>query len=300
MNIGLLDIDSHNFPNLALMKIAAYHKSLGDRVEWWNGLVHYNKVYQAKVFDDTYSRDEDHVVMADEVVKGGTGYGLYNFLPDEIEHSYPDYSLYPKLTKDTAYGFLTRGCPRNCKFCIVTQKEGNQSHKVADLREFWKEQKIIKLLDPNLLACIDHESLLKQLIESKAYIDFTQGLDVRLLNKDNISLLNKVKMKEIHFAWDQMGNTAEIIKKLRLYKKLAKHKPHGFYATVYVLTNFDTTHEEDLERLYQLRELEYDPYVMVYDKANAPRETRLLQRWANNKIIFRSCKKFDDYDHLKG
>lgn len=300
MNIGLIDVDSHNFPNLALMKISAYHKSIGDHVEWWNGLVCYDRVYQAKVFDDTYSKDEDHVVMADEVVKGGTGYGLDNYLPAEMEHTYPDYSLYPKLTEDIAYGFLTRGCPRSCKFCIVTEKEGNQSHKVAGLHEFWKGQKIIKLLDPNLLACLDHESLLNQLIESNAYVDFTQGLDVRLLNKDNINLLNKVKMKEIHFAWDQMGNAAEIIKKLKLYKKLARHKPHGFYATVYVLTNFDTSHEEDLERLYRLRELGYDPYVMVYDKTHAPRETRLLQRWANNKIIFRSCKRFDDYDNQRG
>ena len=94
MKIGLIDVDGHNFPNLALMKISAYHKSKGDQVEWWNGLMHYDIVYQAKVFDETYTKDNNFVVMADKVIKGGTGYGLENKLPDNIEHIYPDYSLY--------------------------------------------------------------------------------------------------------------------------------------------------------------------------------------------------------------
>lgn len=136
MNIGLIDVDSHNFPNLCLMKISAYHKSKGDQVEWWNGLKHYDLVYQSKVFDETYSEDNEFVVMADEVIKGGTGYGLDNKLPEEVEHQYPDYSLYG--IEDTAYGFLTRGCPRSCPFCIVSSKEGRKSIQVADLDEFYR------------------------------------------------------------------------------------------------------------------------------------------------------------------
>ena len=132
MEIGLIDVDSHNFPNLALMKLSSYHKSKGDNVEWWNGLKHYDRVYQSKVFDSTYTKDNEFCVMADEIVKGGTGYDLKNRLPDEIEHAYPDYSLYN--IKSTAYGFLTRGCPRHCPFCIVSEKEGN-THTVADLSE---------------------------------------------------------------------------------------------------------------------------------------------------------------------
>lgn len=152
MNIGLIDVDGHNFPNLALMKISAWHKHLGDHVEWCVPIQRYDRVYQSCVFDDTYSADIDWIPQADEIIKGGTGYGLDNKLPDEIEHIYPDYSLYPDMTYDTAYGFLTRGCPRHCSFCIVGDKEGLYSRKVADLTEFWRGQKNIKLLDPNLLA----------------------------------------------------------------------------------------------------------------------------------------------------
>ena len=293
MKIGLIDVDGHNFPNLALMKISAWHKSQGDTVEWCLPLDHYDIVYQSKVFDETYSPDIEWMPMADNVIKGGTGYGLDNKLPDEIEHIYPDYSIYPELTKDTAYGFLTRGCPRGCKFCIVAGKEGRRSIKVADLSEFWNGQKKIVLLDPNILACRQHTDLLQQLIDSKACVDFTQGLDIRLTTEANISLLNQVKVKEIHFAWD---NAEDDLKPyFERYKALAKHKPHGHYGTVYCLTNFGSTMEQNLYRIYTLRDLGYDPYVMVYDKPNAPREIKDLQRWCNNRFIFRSCEKFEDY-----
>ncbi len=138
MKVGLIDVDSHHFPNLVLMKISAYHKTRGDDVRWAIPLEHYDVVYQSKVFDDTYSSDIDWQPNADRIVKGGTGYGLDNKLSDEIEHIYPDYSIYPELTKDTAYGFLTRGCPRHYGFCIVGGKEGLRSAKVADLSEFWR------------------------------------------------------------------------------------------------------------------------------------------------------------------
>lgn len=111
MKIGLIDVDGHHYPNLALMKLSAWHKSQGDTVEWWWGWGQYDRVYMSKVFDETYTPDIPEPVNAAEIIKGGTGYGLDNRLPDKIEHIYPDYSLYPELTKDTAYGFLSRGCP---------------------------------------------------------------------------------------------------------------------------------------------------------------------------------------------
>lgn len=162
MTIGLIDADGHNFPNLALMKLSGYHKRLGDDVRWWNGFEIYDVVYMSKVFDETYSADVPEPVNAKRVVKGGTGYvrrkdgELQYFvngdwvswvsafsgeiapcirydeiLPPEIEHTCPDYGLYPQHTADTACGYLTRGCPNNCPFCIVSQKEGLVTHKVA-------------------------------------------------------------------------------------------------------------------------------------------------------------------------
>ena len=222
MKIGLIDVDSHHFPNLCLMKLSAYHKTKGDTVEWWNGLEKYDIVYKSKVFTEEYTTEENTVIHADKVIEGGTGYGLENKLPYKIEHCYPDYSLYTERTKNIAYGLLTRGCPRDCPFCIVSQKEGKQSIKVADLSEFWRGQKTIKLLDPNLLACKDHVELLQQLIDSKSYVDFTQGLDARCINEENAELLAKIKVKMIHFAFDDIKQEKSIIEGLKLYKKTNK------------------------------------------------------------------------------
>ena len=138
LKIGLIDVDGHNFPNLPLMKISAYHKSLGDDVEWFFPLNRYDRVYMSKVFD--FTLDYEFCIQADEIIKGGTGYDLKNKLPQEIESMFPDYSLY---NTKTAYGFLTRGCPRGCEFCVVAEKEGKCSRKVADLSSFWNGQKEI-------------------------------------------------------------------------------------------------------------------------------------------------------------
>lgn len=290
----MIDVDGHNFPNLALMKLSAYHKMRGDDVEWVYQMARYDVVYQSKVFDDTYSADIDWIPQADRIVKGGTGYGLDNKLPDEIEHIYPDYDLYPELTRDTAYGYLTRGCPRHCEFCIVGDKEGLRSVKVADLSEFWRGQKYIKLLDPNLLCCKERIELLQQLVYSGSYVDFTQGLDIRAINDQVIDLINRIKIKEIHFAWDNPKQ--DLTTDFAYYAGGAKHKPHGRFGTVYVLTNFGTTMEENLYRIYTLRDLGYDPYVMIYDKPNAPKEIKRLQRWCNNRMIFKACPDFNDYE----
>lgn len=298
MKIGLIDVDGHNYPNLALMKISAYHKARGDSVEWYWGFTEYDRVYMSKVFDETYTPDMPEPLNAKEIVKGGTGYGLGNALPPEIEHCYPDYSLYPELTKDTAYGFLTRGCPNACPFCIVSEKEGRCSRKVSDLSEWWNGQKNIILCDPNILACRDHMELLKQLADSRDWVDINQGLDARLLNQENIEALKAIKIKEVHFVWDLMKNSERIINGLNLWRRYGKRNRHGKWGTVYVLVNFDTTMEDNLNRIYTLESMDFDPYVMVYDKPNAPQEIRDLQRWCNNKAIFKSCK-FDRYKPRK-
>ena len=288
MNIGLIDVDSHNFPNLALMKLSAYHKAKGDNVEWWNGLKHYDRVYQSKVFDDTYTRPFEWVVNADEVIKVGNGYDLKSILPDEIEHTYPDYALYGT---GKAYGFLTRGCPRHCPFCIVGDKEGLISHQVADLDEFWRGQKEVVLIDPNITASKECEKLFDDLINTKSWIEFNQGIDVRLLTDKGADQIDKMKIRMLHFAWDNY--------EFKTYEKLKAIRPllhkRGRELRVYVLTNYNTTHEQDLERVYKLKELDYDPYVMIYDKPNAPRITRRLQRYVNNKTIFYKIDSFEEY-----
>lgn len=291
MKIGLIDVDGHNFPSLPLMKLSAYHKSKGDTVDWWNGFEQYDCIYMSKVFTNEYTPDIDEPCNG-EVVKGGTGYDIENTLPAVVENHRPDYTIYHNFTE--SYGFLTRGCPNNCGFCIVSKKEGCQSRQVAMLDEFWREQREIKLLDPNLLAAPEHEKLLIQLADSGAWVDFTQGLDIRKTNPDNIALLNRIKTKMLHFAWDN----PEIDLTQHFISFLAKSRvkdPRKL--SVYVLTNYSSTHQQNLDRVYTLRALGYTPYIMIYNKATAPRETRLLQRWVNNKIIFRSCERFEDYNN---
>lgn len=296
MKIALYDVDSHHFPNLPLMKLSAWHKAQGDIVEWWSKNGTYDRVYMSKVFDEMYTPDVPEPPNAAEIIKGGTGYSLENCLPDEIEHIYPDYTLYPELTRNMAYGFLTRGCPRRCSFCLVSKKEGQQAKKVADLSEFWHGQKRMKLLDPNLLACPEHPALLEQLAASGAYVDFTQGLDARLLTTDNIAALNRVRKSNIHFAWDYMSESAEVLKGLELYAKRTNRKLHGNYGTVYCLTNFGTTMEENLYRIETLDRMGYNPYVMIFNKPTAPRELRRLQRWCNSIRIRKAVPNFKDYE----
>ena len=296
MRIGLVDVDGHNFPNLCLMKLSAWHKAKGDEVEFAIPLMQYDRIYMARVFDDIYTHDDLTAYQCDEIIKGGTGYGLEKTLPNDIEQMFPDYSLYG--ITDTAYGFLTRGCPRHCPFCIVGDKEGLVSRKVANLSQFWNGQKNIKLLDPNILACADHMDLLEQLANSKALVDFTQGLDARMLTDENIAVLKRIRIKRIHFAWDNPKDKT-VPKALEMFSEKYGLNPKAHNVVVYLLTNYWSTHQQDLERVQWLREHFFVPYVMIYNKPSAPRETRLLQRWVNNKIVFNKVKTFDEFDSKK-
>ena len=306
MKIGLIDVDGHNFPNLALMKLSAWHNRQGDDVGWYDPFSRYDLVYQSKVFANT--PDYQFIINADKVVKGGTGYAIHGAggehyckdddpaLPDEVEHIYPDYALY-HIT-DTAYGFLTRGCPRGCSFCIVAGKEGQRSRKVADLSEFWSGQKNIVLCDPNILACPDWRDLLNQLADSKATIDFNQGLDIRMMTDEKIAAIERLKIKEIHFAWDRYEDKAKVLPKLKMFAR-SDAMPNSHNAICYVLVNHGTTIEQDLERIYTLRDLGYWAYVMVYDKPHASQTIRHMERWCNNRFIFPKCPRFEDYGKVE-
>lgn len=306
--IGLIDVDGgKTFPNLALMKISAWHKSKGHDVLWYTPFDgHFDEVYMSKVF--SFTPDYDFYIDADIIHRGGTGYCIdlvdgkevYHKerdteLPYEVEHMFPDYSLYPALTKDTAYGFMTRGCPRGCDFCIVGKKEGRISRKVADLSEFWNGQKKIVLCDPNILACPDWKDLLMQLMDSGAYVDFNQGLDIRMMTEEKALMLDRIRIKEIHFAWDRYEDKDKVLPKLKLYADVSKHSPHTHSAIVYTLVNFSTTLEEDLDRIYTLRDLGYWAYVMIYDKEHCDPIYKALQRWVNNRFVFAKVDRFEDY-----
>jgi hypothetical protein len=308
LKVGLIDVDGHNFPNLALMRISAYHKAKGDTVEWWwSDLTHYDIVYMSKIFSDAYSPDIPEPMNADKVIKGGTGYcislgedGKERFdqsknveLPPEIERCFPDYSIYPQF--DFAVAMTSRGCPRGCSFCHVAAKEGRCAVKVANVSDFWNPsigKDKIEVLDPNITACREKRDLMKQYRETGAQIVFNQGLDIRMLNDADIDDINHMRVKDLHFAWDNPKD--DLTENFRNFAKRFRRKTN--IGMVYCLTNFNSTMEENLYRIYTLRDLGYDPYVMVYDKPNAPREVLALQRWCNSKWIFKSCKRFEDYN----
>lgn len=305
MKIGFIDVDGHNYPNIPLMKLSAYHKNKGDSVEWYEPLIsgEMDIIYMSKVF--TFTSDYPYFVNAKKVIQGGTGYGIKkeDMLPMEIESIFPDYSIYfekiPEV-KNTAYGFLTRGCPRNCEFCIVGKKEGLVSKKVSDLNNFWNGQKNIELLDPNTFACKDWKEISNQLIQSGSWINFNQGIDARIMTKEKLEYIKKMKIKSLHFAWDNFNDREMIIEKFRLIKEVLQYDRRKL--VVYVLTNFNTTHEQDLQRIYELRELGFWPYVMIFEKEKLPRGhiTKKLQRWVNARPLFESVKWFEDYLNKKG
>ncbi len=297
MNIELIDVDGHNFPNLALMKLSAYHKMNGDEVNWYSPLNYdVNKkadmIYMSKVF--TFTKDYEYPLYAEKIVKGGTGYKIYEDLPEEIENTFPDYSIYPQY--DFAIGFLTRGCIRSCPWCVVPKKEGYIKPAATWQKIKRQDSNKIVFLDNNVLACNYGIAQIEELGCQNIHIDFNQGLDARLITKDVTKLLSKCKwIKYIRLACDT-SEMLPIIEQAVSYMKEAGIAKSRFWA--YALIQ-DV--EEAHQRILKLNEIGVKPFAQPYrdyEGGEPTQEQKDLARWCNNKAIFNSCK-FEDYKPRK-
>lgn len=294
MNIGLLAVDS-KYPNLALMKISAYHKARGDNVEWINPFYHYDKVYIAKVF--SFSPDYECFINADQVEKGGTGYDIAKNLPSEIDRTYPDYSIYG-IEKE-AYGFLTRGCPNRCKWCIVPEKEGNIA-PYMDIEEVAGSRKHVILMDNNVLASDYGLQQIEKIVSMGLRVDFNQGLDARLVTDDIARLLARVKwIKCIRFGCDTPEQIAEVE---RAAKLIDKYGFKGEYFLYCILMDF----KESYRRVNYWKGISrrFVPYCQPFRDLNDPLQVipqwqKDMARWANRKELYMSCE-FKDFIPRKG
>lgn len=276
MKIGLIDVDGHGFPNIALMKISTYHKQLGNDVELAT-IGEYDTLYASKLFK--FSEDiSSSMITSNELIKGGSGYDLTVHLPNEIECCEPDYSIYPMY--NFSLQFYSRGCIRNCPFCIVHEKEGKiKSVKPMALNPNGNR---IEVLDNNFFANPKWKSAIEDLQHQMQPVNF-HGVDVRIMNEEQAFYLNKLKHhKQIHIAWDNpkdniIPHIQEMIKHIKPYRIMC-----------YVLIGYWSTPEQDLYRIEKLRELNIDPFVMTFDKSDSYQKR--FARWVNHKAVFKTVK----------
>lgn len=284
MKIGIHDSDNNGYPNLALMKLSAYHKCKGDNVSFYVPLAVYDKIYSSKVF--SFTRENDY--LPSETIKGGTGYKLFDVLPDEIEHICPDYSLY---NIDYSTGFLTRGCPNSCNWCIVSKKEGNiEVH--ADIEEFLKHKKVV-LMDNNILACEHGIKQIEKIVKLGVSVDFNQGLDARLIDDSIAKLLSKVKwLHPVRLACDHPSQL------LTLQKAVTLLRWHNVRPARYFVYTLLRDVGECMERVKFIKGLYCEPFVQPYrdfeGKIKITEEQRRFARWVNQTAVFNSVQ-WDDY-----
>lgn len=294
MLIGLHDSDKTDFPNYALMKISAWHKAQGDSVEWWNPLMTYDRVYSSKVFTFT----PENPYLPENTIKGGTGYGLYNELPQEIDSIFPDYSIYPSC--DYAIGFLSRGCIRNCPWCVVPKKEG----KIRPYRS-WRDIKRpnsnkIVFMDNNVLACRPAVDELwdMALCGEDIHIDFNHGVDARLITPEIADVFSRLKwIRFIRMSADTDAMLGTVLKAVDLLGKFGV-KPYRIF--VYVLVQDIESAER---RAIALRDAGVEVFAQPYRDFTSNKEPdenlKRLARWVNHKAIFKTVERFADYKRAK-
>ncbi len=288
MRVCLLDVDS-KIPNLALMRASTWHKQRGDDVKLGYDPLFDNPdlCYASKIFDFT----PEPLYMPDcETLKGGSGFDLHARMPfEDYDRIMPDYSLYPQF--DYAVGRFTRGCPNNCPWCVVPKMDGNTVHHVADLADFWRGQKTVRLLDDNIMADADEFTRdCGQLSRAGVHVIW-EALDIRLVTDQTAAALASVKTaKSIHFAWD--GHSQDDAIGRGIYK-LKQHGIKPYRLMFYVLVGFNTSPEYDMHRIMKLHALGANPFVMPFDKSQPYQ--RHLARWCNNKAVFKTTT-FDEYE----
>lgn len=302
--IGLIDVDGGKFPNLALGKLSAYHKAQGDFVEWAMPMFgEYDRVYASKIFTFTPDFTDNYDC---EIVRGGTGYDLHAVLPTEIDRLQPDYSIYPQVDKKTAYGFLTRGCPNKCRWCIVPLKEGNV-HPYMDIDEITLggQRPNVVLMDNNILAC-DYgiEQLVK--IADKGYrIDLNQGNSARLVTEEVAELFARIRWigSMIRFAADTPRQLAEVdaaVARIDKHREVLGKKP----AQYLVYTMIDGDINECYDRLMYFRgnkrmRIVAQPFRDFNNpKQTIPRWQKDMAHWANRRELWASCD-FKDFKPRK-
>ncbi len=301
MKIGLIDVDGKGarYPNLALMKLAAHHRRRGDRVEWVNYLDTYDIVYKSKVFN--FSADDQTAINAAEVVCGGTGYDLHKELPEEIDALQPDYSIYPGVDAKTAYGFLTRGCPNRCKWCVVPKKEG-LIRPYMDVEEIAVGgRKRLILMDNNVLASDYGLRQIEKIVRLGYYVDFNQAMDARLVTDDIAKLLAQVRwIKRIRFGCDTPQQISDCDRAIELIDK------HGYKGEYFLYCIIMDDMVEALTRLNHWRKKggRYLPHAQPFRDLDNPRQVipqwqRDMAHWADRKALFQACK-FVDFEPRKG
>jgi len=289
MKIALLDVDGHNFPNLALMKISSYHKNHGDSVEFAKEKKYYDIIYKSKVF--TFTPDSELKYNAKKEIKGGSGYNLSINLPKKIDHMTPDYSIYKC---EHAYGFLTRGCPNKCSWCIVPMKEGNIK-AYMDIDDFISNKKSAILMDNNVLSSDHGIKQIEKIISRKIKIDFNQGLDARLIDDSMAKLLAKVKwLHTIRLACDNQSSMKYIVEAVK-HLRWRNARPQRYF--VYCLVN-DT--KEAMERVKFLKGIYCEPFCQPYrdfeNKIEPTKSSKRFSRWVNQTRVFNSVY-WEDYKY---
>lgn len=299
MNIGLLAVDSE-FPNLALMKISTYHKMNGDSVSWYTPFDEYDIVYMSKIFSFTEDYDQ-WITNANHIRKGGTGYDLSTSLPEEVEYQIPDYSIYPQIGNKTAYGFLTRGCPNKCKWCVVPRKEGNVRPymDVDDIAVDGRTNLI--LMDNNILACDYGLQQIEKIIDKEYRVDFNQALDARLITDDIAKLLAKVKwLNQIRFGCDTPKQIKECERAMQMIDS-HRGKPASYLMYTMINSDFDESFKRlNYWRLYKRVRIVAQPFRDVDNpKQIIPQWQKDLARWAMRREIY-AVSEFKDYEPRKG